>query len=61
MDTLGHNPILGAGGSLGGWLGSMIATIPIFQFLSALFGAIIGFATIIGIMLRIIKWLKESI
>ena len=61
LDTLGQNPIIGAGGSLGGWIGSLVATTPIFQFLSALLGTIIGIVTIAGIIIRFIKQLKESV
>ena len=61
LDTLGQNPIIGAGGSLGGWIGSLVATTRIFQFLSALLGTIIGLITIIGIAIRFIKQLKENV
>ena len=61
LDTLAQNPIIGAGGSLGGWLGRLVATTPIFQFLSALLGTIIGLITIIGIAIRFIKQLKENV
>ena len=61
LDTLAQNPIIGAGGSLGGWIGSLVATTPIFQFLSALLGTIIGLITIIGIAIRFIKQLKENV
>ena len=60
LDTLAQNPIIGAGGSLGGWIGSLVVTTPILQFLSALFGTIIGLTTIIGIIIRSIKQLKEN-
>jgi len=60
LDTLAQNPIIGAGGSLGGWIGSLVLTTPIFQFLSALFGTIIGLTTIVGIIIRSIKQLKEN-
>ena len=60
LDTLGQNPIIGAGGSLGGWIGSLVLTTPIFQFLSALFGTVIGVITIVGIIIRSIKQLKEN-
>ena len=60
LDTLAQNPIIGAGGSLGGWIGSLVITTPILQFLSALFGTIIGLTTIIGIIIRSIKQLKEN-
>ena len=60
LDTLAQNPIIGAGGSLGGWIGSLVITTPIFQFLSALFGTIIGLTTIVGIIIRSIKQLKEN-
>ena len=60
IDTLSQYPLLGAGGSLGGWIGSLVATTPIFQFLSALFGTIIGITTIIGIIIRAIRSIKES-
>ena len=60
LDTLGQNHIIGAGGSLGGWIGSLVITTPIFQFLSALIGTVIGLITIIGIIIRFIKQLKEN-
>ena len=60
LDTLAQNPIIGAGGSLGGWIGSLVVTTPIFQFLSALFGTLIGLVTIVGIIIRSIKQLKEN-
>jgi len=60
LDTLAQNPIIGAGGSLGGWIGSLVVTTPILQFLSALFGTIIGLTTIVGIIIRFIKQLKEN-
>jgi len=60
LDTLGQNPIIGAGGSLGGWIGSLVVTTPIFQFLSALLGTIIGIVTVIGIIVRFVKQLKEN-
>ena len=60
LDTLAQNPIIGAGGSLGGWIGSLMVTTPILQFLSALFGTIIGLTTIVGIIIRSIKQLKEN-
>ena len=60
LDTLGQNPSIGAGGSLGGWIGSLVVTTPIFQFLSALMGTIIGIVTIVGIIVRFIKQLKEN-
>ena len=60
LDTLAQNPIIGAGGSLGGWIGSLVMTTPIFQFLSALLGTIIGIVTIVGIIVRFVKQLKEN-
>jgi len=60
LDTLGENPIIGAGGSLGGWIGSLVVTTPIFQFLSALLGTIIGIVTVIGIIIKFVKQLKEN-
>jgi len=60
LDTLAQNPIIGAGGSLGGWIGSLVVTTPILQFLSALFGTIIGLTTIVGIIIRSIKQLKGN-
>ena len=61
VDTLAQNPIIGAGGSLGGWIGSLVITTPLFQFLSALFGTVIGLITIVGIVIRFIKQLKENV
>ena len=60
LDTLGQNHIIGAGGSLGGLIGSLVVTTPIFQFLSALLGTIIGLVTIAGIIVRFVKQLKEN-
>ena len=60
LDTLAQNPIIGAGGSLGGWIGSLVVTTPIFQFLSALMGTIIGIVTVIGIIVKFVKQLKEN-
>ena len=61
LDTLAQNPIIGAGGSLGGWIGSLVMTTPIFQFLSALLGTTIGLITIAGIIVRFIKQQKENV
>jgi len=60
VDTLAQNPSIGAGGSLGGWIGSLVITTPVLQFLSALFGTVIGLITIVGIIIRSIKQLKEN-
>ena len=60
LDTLAQNPIIGAGGSLGGWIGSLVITTHVLQFLSALFGTVIGLVTIVGIIIRSIKQLKEN-
>lgn len=49
LDTLSQNPTIGFGGSAGGFFASIISTTPIFQFLSAFFGAVIGLVTLIGI------------
>ena len=59
-DTLYNHPVLGSTGALGGWIGSLVVTTPIFQFLSALLGTIIGIVTVIGIIVRFIKQLKEN-
>ena len=61
LDTLAQNPIIGAGGSLGGWIGSLVITTPIFQFLSALFGTVIGLITIAGFIVRFINQQKENV
>ena len=50
IDTLSQNPQLGLGGSLGGFLASLYSATPLFQFLSALFGALIGLVTLIGML-----------
>jgi len=60
MDTLANRPHIGLGGAYGGWLGSMISTTPLFQFLSALFGTIIGLATIVGLTYRFIQWFRGN-
>ena len=60
LDTLANRPVLGLGGSLGGWLGSVVSTTPIFQFLSALFGALIGLATVVAMTYKFYKWYKEN-
>ena len=52
LDTLANRPVLGLGGTFGGWLGSVVSTTPILQFLSALFGALIGLATLVGMTYR---------
>ena len=57
MDTLYNKPLLGSTGALGGWIGSLVATTPIFQFISALTGSIIGIVTICGLIHRLIKWM----
>ena len=57
MDTLYNKPLLGSTGALGGWIGSLVATTPIFQFISAFTGAIIGIVTICGLIHRLIKWI----
>ena len=59
LDTLANSPVLGLGGTFGGWLGSVVSTTPILQFLSALFGALIGLATLVGMTYRFYKWYKE--
>ena len=59
LDSLADRPLLGLGGTFGGWAGSMIATTPFFQFLSALFGSIIGLATIVGMTYKFYNWYKE--
>ena len=61
LDTLANRPVLGLGGAYGGWLGSMISTTPILQFLSALFGTIIGLATVIGLTYRFFVWFKGNL
>ena len=57
LDTLAQNPIIGAGGSLGGWIGSLVATTPIFQFIAAFTGSVIGMVTLWGLMIRFYKWM----
>ena len=58
VDTLYNHPILGSGGALGGWLGSIVATTPVFQFIAAFTGSIIGIITLWGLVLRLIKWIS---
>ena len=58
MDTLANRPEIGIGGTMGGLMGSIISTTPILQFLSALFGVIIGIATIISMTYKFLKWRK---
>ena len=58
VDTLYNHPILGSGGALGGWLGSILATTPIFQFIAAFTGSVIGLVTLWGLMIRLIKWIN---
>ena len=48
IDTLSTHPSVGFGGSLSGFCGSLFTTTPIFQFLSAFFGALIGVLTLVG-------------
>ena len=60
LDTLANRPVLGLGGTFGGWVGSVVATTPVLQFLSALFGALIGLATVIGMTYKFYKWYKET-
>lgn len=57
-DTLGNKPVLGLGGTLGGFWGSIVATTPVLQFLSALFGVIIGLATLGSMTYKFYKWRK---
>ena len=59
LDTLANRPVLGLSGTFGGWLGSVVSTTPIFQFLSALFGSVIGLVTIVGMTYKFYKWYKE--
>lgn len=58
VDTLYNHPILGSGGALGGWIGSILATTPIFQFLAAFTGSVIGMVTLWGLLQRLIKWIS---
>ena len=58
VDSLGQNPVIGMGGSIGGLWGAVVMTTPIFQFLSALFGSIIGLVTVIGMTYRFLNWIK---
>ena len=57
MDTLYNRPILGSTGALGGWIGSIVATTPVFQFIAAFTGAIIGIVTICGLIHRFYNWI----
>ena len=56
-DTLYNHPILGSTGALGGWIGSLVATPPIFQFIAAFTGSVIGVVTLWGLMIRFYKWM----
>ena len=58
VDTLYNHPILGSGGALGGWLGSIVATTPVFQFIAAFTGSIRVLITLWGLVLRLIKWIS---
>ena len=55
-DTLYTHPVLGSTGALGGWIGSLVATTPIFQFIAAFTGSVIGMVTLWGLMIRFYKW-----
>ena len=57
IDSLYNRPILGSTGALGGWIGSLVSTTPIFQFISAFTGSIIGIVTICGLMYRLYNWI----
>ena len=59
MDSLYNRPFLGSTGALGGWIGSLVSTTPIFQFISALTGSIIGIVTICGLLHRLYKWVVK--
>jgi hypothetical protein len=59
IDTLYNRPVLGSTGALGGWIGSVVATTPIFQFISAFTGSIIGIVTIVGLIYRLYKWITR--
>ena len=56
-DTLYNHPILGSTGALGGWIGSLVATNTIFQFIAAFTGSVIGMVTLWGLMIRFYKWM----
>ena len=56
-DTLYNHPILGSTGALGGWIGSLVATTPIFQFIAAFTGSVICIVTLWGLMIRFYKWM----
>ena len=56
-DTLYNHTILGSTGALGGWIGSLVATTPIFQFIAAFTGSVIGLVTLWGLMIRFYKWM----
>ena len=56
IDSLYIRPILGSTGALGGWIGSVVATTPLFQFISAFTGSVIGIVTICGLLYRLYKW-----
>lgn len=50
LRTLADHPSLGLGGSFGGFWGSVIATAPLWKFLAAFFGAMIGLFTLVGMI-----------
>jgi len=56
VDTLYEHPVLGATGALGGWIGSLMAITPLFQFIAAFTGAVIGVVTVWGLLVRFYKW-----
>ena len=58
VDTLYNHPVLGATGALGGWIGSLVAITPIFQFIAAFTGSVIGVVTLWGLLQRLIKWIS---
>lgn len=50
LKVLADHPTIGAGGSIGGFWGSVIATAPLWKFLAAFFGSMIGLITLIGMI-----------
>ena len=52
LDTLSQYPQVGLSGSFGGFLTSLYVATPLFQFLSALFGALIGLITLLSMLKR---------
>ena len=59
IDTLYNRPFLGSTGALGGWIGSLVSTTPLFQFIAAFTGSVIGIVTMCGLIHRLYKWIAK--